>query len=85
MTPARAADFEQRQCDIPTMLLERLFGERRLKEYRDGFQALKGNRQVCATTVAITQNLLLADAADIDHIGEAVRKIQAHGAELARA
>ncbi len=63
----------------------RLFSARRLKEYRDSFQELKGNRQVCATTVAMTQNLLLAEPTDIDHIGEAIRKIQAHGAELARA
>ncbi|HXW04549.1 MAG TPA: DegT/DnrJ/EryC1/StrS family aminotransferase [Vicinamibacterales bacterium] len=62
----------------------RLFSARRLKEYRESFQELKGNRQVCATTVAVTQNLLLADATAIDHIGEAIRKIQAHGAELAR-
>jgi hypothetical protein len=64
---------------------KRLFSEPRLKEYRDSFQELKGNRQVCATTVAITQNLLLAEPTDIDHIGEAIRKIQAHGAELANA
>jgi len=64
---------------------KRLFSARRLKEYRDSFQDLKGNREACATTVAMTQNLLLAERADIDHIVEAIRKIQAHGAELARA
>jgi len=64
---------------------KRLFGAARLKAYRDSFQELKGNRQVCETTVAMTQNLLLAGSADIDHIGAAIRKIQAHGAELARA
>ncbi len=64
---------------------KRLFSPQRLKAYRDSFNDLKGNRQVCATTVAITQNLLLADPTDIDHIAEAVRKIQAHGAELAKA
>jgi perosamine synthetase len=64
---------------------KRLFSQRRLKEYRDSFQELKGNREVCATTVAITQNLLLAEPTDVDHIAEAIRKIQAHGAELARA
>ena len=64
---------------------KRLFGAERLKKYRDSFHELKGNREVCATTVAITQNLLLANPADIDHIAEAIRKIQAHGAELARA
>jgi hypothetical protein len=40
---------------------------------------------VCDTTVAMTQNLLLADQAAIDRIGEAIRKLQAHGAELAKA
>jgi hypothetical protein len=33
----------------------------------------------------MTQNLLLSEPADIDRIGEAIRKIQAHGAELAKA
>jgi dTDP-4-amino-4,6-dideoxygalactose transaminase len=63
---------------------KRLFSAQRLKAYRDSFQELKGNREVCATTVAVTQNLLLADRASVDHIPEAIRKIQAHGAELAR-
>jgi len=63
---------------------KRLFGEPRLKEYRNSFQELKGNRQVCATTVAITQNLLLAEPTDIDRIGEAIRRIQAHASELAK-
>lgn len=64
---------------------KRLFSAQRLKAYRDSFQELKGNRQACATTVAMTQNLLLAERGDIDHIVEAIRKIQAHGAELAKA
>jgi dTDP-4-amino-4,6-dideoxygalactose transaminase len=64
---------------------KRLFGAARLKAYRDSFQELKGNREVCDTTVAIGQNLLLAGRGDIDHIAAAIRKIQAHGAELARA
>jgi len=64
---------------------KRLFSAQRLKDYRDSFHELRGNREVCATTVAMTQNLLLADRASIDHIAAAVRKVQAHGAELARA
>ncbi len=64
---------------------KRLFSERRLKEYRESFNALKGNREVCETTVAFGQNMLLADRADVDHIPAAIRKIQAHGAELAKA
>ena len=63
---------------------KRLWSEKRLKTYRDSFQELKGNKQVCETTVAMTQNLLLADRSDMDHILEAIQKIQAHSAELAK-
>lgn len=63
---------------------KRLFSERRLKEYRDSFNELKGNKQVCDTTVAVGQNLLLADRSGMEQIAEAVRKIHAHSGELAR-
>src|SRR5213594_4191773 len=45
---------------------KRLFGAERLRAYRNSLHELKGNRQVCATTVAITQNLLLAERNDLD-------------------
>ncbi len=64
---------------------KRLFSAQRLKQYRDSFQELRGNRVVCETTVAFTQNLLLAGGADMDAIAAAIRKIQAHGAQLAKA
>lgn len=64
---------------------KRLFSSERLKAYRDSLKELKGNRQVCATTVAITQNLLLSDRGAIGHIVEAIRKIQTHSAALAKA
>jgi len=63
---------------------KRLWSAERLKAYRDSFHELKGNKQVCETTVAMTQNMLLADRSSIDHIVEAVRKIQTHSAELAK-
>jgi dTDP-4-amino-4,6-dideoxygalactose transaminase len=63
----------------------RLFGAERLKAYRDSFRELSGNRQVCETTVAFTQNLLLADRAQLAHIVEAVRKIHANSAALVKA
>ena len=63
----------------------RLWGAARLKAYRDSFQELKGNQQVCATTVAMTQNMLLAERQDLDHILEAIRKIQDHSAALVKA
>jgi len=64
---------------------QRLFPAERLKEYRASFEQLKGNKLVCETTVGMGQNLLLADRASMDHILEAVRKIQAHCGELAKA
>ncbi len=64
---------------------KRLFSAGRLKAYRESLQELKGNRQVCATTVAMTQNMLLGSRSDMDDIIEAMRKIQAHSAALAKA
>ena len=61
---------------------KRLFSAERLKAYRDSLQELKGNKLVCQTTVAMTQNMLLADRSAIDHIVEAIGKIHAHSAEL---
>jgi len=63
---------------------KRLFTAERLKAYRESFQELKGNKQVCETTVGMFQTLLLADRSDMDHIIEAIRKIQAHSAALAK-
>jgi len=64
---------------------KRLWGADRLKAYRDSFQELKGNKQVCNTTVSVTQNMLLADRKAMDDIIEAIRKIQANSAGLAKA
>lgn len=63
---------------------KRLFSAERLKIYRDSLEELKGNRQVCTTTVGMSQNLLLADRRDINHIIEAIRKIHTHSAALAK-
>jgi len=62
---------------------KRLFTARRLKAYRDSFEELKGNKQLCETNVGFFQTLLLADRSDMDHIIEAIRKIHAHSAALA--
>jgi len=61
---------------------QRLFSADRLKAYRDSFEELKGNKQVCQTTIGVFNTLLLADRSDMDHILEAVRKIQSHSAAL---
>jgi len=61
---------------------KRLFSAERLKAYRDSLQELKGNKQVCETTVGMFNTLLLADRSDVGHILDAIRKIQAHSAAL---
>lgn len=63
----------------------RLWSPERLKAYRDSFRELKGNKLVCDTTVAMTQNLLLGDRRDMDDIAEAIVKIRAHSAALTKA
>lgn len=61
---------------------QRLFSAERLKAYRESLNELKGNRQVCQTTLTFFQTLLLGDESDIDKIVEAVRRIQVHSASL---
>lgn len=63
---------------------KRLFSAQRLKAYRDSFKELKGNQETCANTVAFTQNMLLSDRAGLEHIVEAVAKIQKHSGALAQ-
>jgi dTDP-4-amino-4,6-dideoxygalactose transaminase len=64
---------------------QRLFSDERLKAYRDSLHELKGNKLVCETTVGMGQNMLLADRSDVNHIIEAIGKVHAHSAELAKA
>lgn len=64
---------------------QRLFSAERLKAYHESFKELKGNRQVCATTVGMYQSVLLAERADMDRIAEAARKIQNHSAAIKKA
>ena len=64
---------------------KRLWTGKRLAAYRESFRELKGNKQVCATTVGLSQNLLLADRSSVDHIFEAIAKIQANAGALAKA
>jgi len=64
---------------------KRLWSQKRLNDYRESLRALKGNHQVCTTTVGLPQNVLLADRKSVDHIVAAIAKIQAHAGAMARA
>ena len=63
----------------------RLWPAERLKAYRESLRELKGNREVCAASIAMPQTVLLAERRVMDHIIEAIRKVQAHSEELAKA
>jgi perosamine synthetase len=64
---------------------QRLFSAKRLKDYRESFKELSGNREVCQTTICMYQSLFLTERNDMDQIIAAVRKIKAHGGALAKA
>jgi dTDP-4-amino-4,6-dideoxygalactose transaminase len=61
---------------------QRLFSAERLKAYRESLNELTGNKQVCETTVAVFQTLLLGSERDIDDIVEAIRRIQTQSKAL---
>jgi dTDP-4-amino-4,6-dideoxygalactose transaminase len=63
---------------------KRLFGAERLKQYRDSFQDLKGNRETCENTVTMSQSMLLAPRTAMEQIIAAMKKIQANSAEIAK-
>jgi dTDP-4-amino-4,6-dideoxygalactose transaminase len=63
---------------------KRLWSAQRLRAYRESFEQLKGNKEVCVTAVGLTQNLLLAARSDLDHIIAAIRKLQTHSGALTK-
>jgi dTDP-4-amino-4,6-dideoxygalactose transaminase len=64
---------------------KRLWPAKRLADYRASFAELKGNRQVCATTVGLPQNLLLAERGAMDQVIAAIQKIKAHAPAIGKA
>ncbi len=62
----------------------RIFSESRLKQWEERNRCPVNDR-LCTEAVWFTQNLLLGSRTDMEQIAEAIRKIQAHAGELARA
>jgi len=62
----------------------RLFPKERL-DWWDEQNACPANDRLCTEAVWMTQNVLLAERAEMDRIAEAVRKIQKHARDLVRA
>jgi perosamine synthetase len=63
----------------------KIYGEKRLEEWLERNQSLPQNDKLCEQGVWFTQNMLLAEREKMDQIAEAIRKIQGHAADLAKA
>jgi dTDP-4-amino-4,6-dideoxygalactose transaminase len=63
---------------------KRLFDEQTLKQWRERNQCPQNDR-LCSEAVWLTQTMLLGPRGDMDTIAAAIRKVQAHAAEVARA
>ncbi len=61
-----------------------IYPERELAEWEER-TACPENDRLCTEAVWLTQNMLLGPRSDMDQIAEAIRKIQAHAAELVKA
>ena len=61
----------------------RIYGEARLRRWKEQ-NVTPQNDRLCEEAVWLTQTMLLGPPGDMDHIIGAVRKIQAHAADLAR-
>ncbi len=63
----------------------KIYGEKKLKEWLERNRDCPQNEKLCAQAVWFTQNMLLAEPTKMDQIAEAIRKIQKHAAQLAKA
>jgi dTDP-4-amino-4,6-dideoxygalactose transaminase len=63
----------------------RIYGEAKLKEWLARNRDCPQNEKLCQQAVWFTQNMLLGPRTDMEKIAEAIRRIQKHGAELAKA
>jgi dTDP-4-amino-4,6-dideoxygalactose transaminase len=62
----------------------RVYGEQRLKEWRETNQ-LPGNDRMIRTTFRLKQTVLLAPAEEMQHIAAAIQRVQRHAADIAKA
>jgi hypothetical protein len=63
---------------------QRLFSAQRLKQWEERNRC-PANDRLCSEAVWFTQNMLLGERQDMEQIAGAVRKIQAHAGDLAKA
>lgn len=63
----------------------KIYGEKKMSDWLESNRHCPENEKLCAQAVWFTQNMLLADRSKMDQIAEAIRRIQKHAPELARA
>lgn len=63
----------------------KIYGEKRMQDWVEKNQHCPQNERLCQQAVWFTQNMLLGPRSDMDKMAEAVRRIQKHSAELAKA
>lgn len=69
---------------MQTKAWEKIYSRQTLNEWEERNRCPENDR-LCEEAVWLTQNMLLGPRSDMDQIAEAVRKIQAHAGELAKA
>jgi len=62
----------------------KIYGEKRMNQWLEQNQNCPQNGKLCSQAVWFTQNMLLGPREDMEHIAEAIRKIQKHAGELAK-
>ena len=62
----------------------KIYGEQRMQQWLEQNRQCPQNEKLCGEAVWFTQNMLLGAREDMEHIAEAVRKIQQHAGELAK-
>ena len=63
----------------------KIYGEKKLQDWLARNRDCPQNEKLCSQAVWFTQNMLLAERSKMEQIAEAIRKIQKHAPELARA
>ncbi len=63
----------------------KVYGEKRMKHWLEQNRACPQNEKLCGEAVWFTQNMLLGPRAEMEQIADAVRKIQKHAGDLAKA
>lgn len=81
-TPLNRQDFLKNQ--LSSRGYERIYSKERIKKYFDENHCPENDR-LCEEAIWFYQTMLLTDRSGMDQIADAIRKIQAHAAEIKKA